>query len=315
MFRMVDFRRALTVLALGATALGAQEPQPGVQVSGAWLQEANLSALVTGAWLQARLGDPGILVLDIDSRPDVYDAGHIPGSHFVALSAIPLLGGAGFEPPPTESLEAALEAAGVSDAVHVVIASRSPLSATRLWLTLDYLGHGDHTSILDGGTARWKAEGRPLATGVPAVRRGSLTPRPRPQSIVSADWIAARLDDPGVVLIDARAESEYTSVDGGTAGQASAGHIPGAGHLFWESLIVARETDPSLRSLDALRARFEAVGAGPGRTLVAYCVIGTRASMVYFVGRLLGYDVRLYEGSWHEWAGRDLPRVTGPGRR
>jgi len=315
MFRMVDFRRALTLLALGASALGAQEPQPGVQVTGAWLQEPHPGALVTGAWLQQRLGEPGILVLDIDSRRDVYDEGHIPGSHFVALTAIPLLGGAGFEPPPTESLEAALEAAGVSDDVHVVIASRSPLSATRLWLTLDYLGHGGHASILDGGMARWKADGRPLAIDAPAVRRGSLTPRPRPQSIVSADWIAARLDDPGVVLIDARAENEYTGADGGTGAQPKAGHIPGAGNLSWESLLVARETDPSLHPPDTLRARFQAVGARPGRTLVAYCVIGTRASMVYFVARMLGYDVRLYEGSWHEWSGRDLPFVTGPARR
>jgi thiosulfate/3-mercaptopyruvate sulfurtransferase len=286
------------VAALGAARLEAQAASgPGLLVSGAWLEE--------------RLGDPRILVLQIDGRRDGWDAGHIPGSRFIAQSAITLDSGPGYELPSPDSVDRVLEAAGVGDDVHVVITTGSPLAATRLWLTLDYLGHGGHASILDGGMVRWKAEGRPLDTAASPATRGSLTPRPRPDMVVDADWIARRLDDPGVALIDARPDDEYTGTDGGMGGAVHPGHIPGAVQLYWERLIVSRQADPSFLPLDQLRASFEAAGARADRTVVTYCMIGARASLTYFVGRLLGYEMRFYDGSWHDWGARDLPHVAG----
>jgi thiosulfate/3-mercaptopyruvate sulfurtransferase len=286
------------LLALGAAVLPAQEaPKPGMLVSGAWLQE--------------RLGDPGILVLHIDPRRDAFDAGHIPGSRFIAQSAIALDAEPGYELPSPDSLDAVLEAAGVSDGLHVVIVTGAILAATRLWLTLDYLGFGDHASILDGGTIRWKAEGRPLVTDVPAATRGSFTPRPRPGMLVDADRIAARLDNPRVALIDARSDDEYTGADGGMGGRVHAGHIPGGVQLYWEQLIESRQANPSFLPLEQLRAKFEAAGAAADRTVVTYCMVGARASLDYFVGRMLGYDMRFYDGSWHDWGARDLPFVAG----
>lgn len=302
MNRFATLFAAPIVLAFAAAAVPAQQPQrPGMLVSGAWLQE--------------RLDDPGVLVLHIDPRRDGYDAGHIPGSRFIAQPAIALDAGPGYELPTPDSLDAVLEAAGVSDGVHVVITTGSILAATRLWLTLDYLGHGDHASVLDGGMARWRAEGRPLATDTPAPKRGSFTPRPRPGMLADADWIAARLDDPGVALIDARPDAEYTGADGGMGGRVHAGHIPGAAQLYWEELVVSRQDDPSFLPVEDLRAKFEAAGAGPDRTVVAYCMIGARASLDYFVGRMLGYEMRFYDGSWRDWGARDLPFVSGPSRR
>ena len=272
-------------------------------------------ALVSGAWLQERLGDPAVLVLHIDGRRDGYNAGHIAGARFIAQSAIALDQDPGYELPSPDSLETVLEAAGAGDGVHIVIASASPLAATRLWLSLDYLGHADHASILDGGLARWQTEGRPLVTDTPAATRGSLTPRPRPDMLVDADWIAARLNDARVALINARPDAEYTGEDGGMGGRVHPGHIPGAAQLYWEKLIESRQTDPSFLPVDRLRALFEEAGAGPDRVVVTYCMIGARASLTWFVGRMLGYDMRFYDGSWHDWGARDLPYVRGPSRR
>lgn len=271
--------------------------------------------LVSGDWLQARLGDPAILVLHIDSRPDRYAAGHIAGARFIAQSAIALNDDPGLEMPGPDSLDAALEAAGVSDAQHIIITTHSPLAATRMWLTFDYLGHGDHVSILDGGLTRWEADGRPLVTDAPETTRGSFTPRPRTGLLVDADWIAARLDDPDMTLIDARPDDEYTGTDGGMGGRVNPGHIPGAAQLYWEELIESRRTDPSFLPIEEMRAKFEAAGAGEGQTVVTYCMIGARASLTYFVGRMLGYDMRFYDGSWHDWGSRDLPFVSGRSRR
>jgi len=287
--------------AFGAAGLKAQAARdPGLLVSGAWLQE--------------RLGDVRILVLQIDGRRDGWEAGHIPGSRFIAQSAITLDSGPGYELPAPDSLDAVLEAAGVGDDVHVVITTGSPLAATRLWLTLDWLGHGGHASILDGGMARWKAERRPLTTEPAPARPGSLTPRPRPDMLVDADWIAARLDEPRVALIDARPDDEYTGADNGMRGMVHPGHIPGAVQLYWEELIESRD-NPSFLPADRLRAKFEEAGAAAGRTVVAYCMVGARASLNYFVGRMLGYDMRFYDGSWHDWGARDLPFVKGSNPR
>ncbi len=300
MFRPVAQLCAAALIAVSATALTAQE-QPG--------------PLVSTQWLASHLDDPGVLVVQIDGRRDAYDAGHIPGSRFIVQSSIVVNTGPGYELPSPDSLDRVLEAAGVSDDVHVVIVTGSILAATRLWLTLDWLGHGDDTSILDGGIPRWQAENRPLVAAAPAARRGSFTPRPRPDMLVDADWIAARLEDPAVALIDARSDAEYTGADGGMGGQVHAGHIPGAGHVFADALVVSTTTDPRFLPVAELRAKFEEAGAGPDKAVVAYCMIGARASLDYFVGRMLGYDMRFYDGSWHDWGARDLPFVGGNNRR
>jgi thiosulfate/3-mercaptopyruvate sulfurtransferase len=283
---------------------GAQQPA-----------QAPVKPLVTTAWLADHLGEPGIVIVQIESRPDRY-ARHIPGARLLLYGDIAVDGerDVGVEIPPIADLERALEAAGISDDGHIVIYSSTPLSSSRLWVTLDYIGHGDHASILDGGLDRWTAEGRALDDATPPAGPGQLTPKARPDVLVTAEWIHQRLDDPRMVLIDARPEDEYTGADGGMGGMTHPGHIPGAYRMYWEDLIASRG-DPVLLDPAALRARFEAAGATQDRTIVAYCMVGMRASMTYFVARMLGYDVRFYDGSWHDWGTRDLPYVEGSTRR
>ncbi|HEX5830085.1 MAG TPA: rhodanese-like domain-containing protein, partial [Gemmatimonadaceae bacterium] len=112
-----------------------------------------------------------------------------------------------------------------------------------------------------------------------------------------------------VALVDARPADEYTGADGGHD-HMLAGHIPGARNLYWERLLVSRR-DPRFRPIAELRRRFEESGAAPGDTVVSYCLIGMRASVTYFVSRLLGYETRFYDGSWDDWSRRGLPAVKG----
>lgn len=275
--------------------------------------------LVSTEWLAARLGDPSILILQIDANRSRYDTSHIPGAHFVSQDdiAVDPPGGPGYEVPPLDDIRRVLERVGVDGRRHVVVysAGPSPLAATRLWLTLDYLGLGDRASVLNGMFQRWSAEGRPITTEVPRATPASFTPKLRSGVLVDAEWIRARLDDQNVVLIDARPDDEYTGADGGMGGMTNPGHIPGAWQLYYEELLRDDEADPSFLSVDAMRARFEAAGAKPGKEIVTYCMIGMRASLTYFVGRLLGYDMKFYDGSWHDWGARDLPYVRGENRR
>lgn len=284
-------------------------------LTAALLVPQSADPVVSVAWLIEHLNDPRVVVVQVDGPRDPYAEGHIPGARFVALGEISVDGGPGVELPAADELERTLRRLGISDDSYVVIYSAaSPLAAARLWMSLDALGHANHAVVLNGGFGAWRAQGGPVTTAVPEPGEGSLTRRERAPFLVTADWIHQRLDDPNLLLIDARADNEYTGADGGMGGMAHPGHIPGAYQMYWEKLVQS-DNRSQLLPVESLRREFEAAGAAPGQTLVAYCMVGMRASLTYLVGRMLGYDMKFYDGSWHDWGTRDLPYVTGTARR
>lgn len=301
-------------LAAAALPFGPSQPfpSPAAPPALAWnaASDSLPAILVSPAWLAERLGDSTLVVLHVAHRRSAYDSAHVPGARWLRYEAVAReVNGVPVELPGVDELRAAFEAAGVGDGSRVVLYG-DPMSAARAWMTLDYLGLGHRAAVLDGGLVAWRAEGHAVTTKAPRVARRTLTVRPQPARVVDASWVRARLDQPAVALIDARPENEYTGADGGHGGAHAAGHIPGAHHLYWERLMVSR-SDPRFRSEAELRALFEEAGAAPGDTVVAYCFIGMRASVAYFVGRLLGYETRLYDGSWVDWSERKLPVVAG----
>jgi thiosulfate/3-mercaptopyruvate sulfurtransferase len=270
------------------------------------------SMIVSSAWLASHLKDPNLVLLHVGTR-EGYDAGRIPGARFVSLADISLPraeGALALELPAVDVLKTAFENLGVSDGSRIVVYFGDDwVSPTaRVYFTLDYLGLGDRASILDGGMRAWKAAGQPVTTEAPAVTRGRLTPKPRTDLVVDATWVKANLDRPKVAVVDARDRKFYDGVEAGMAQRA--GHIPGAGSLPFGSLVV----DPQLTFVDAsaMRRLFEGAAAEPGDTVVSYCHIGQQATVVYFAGRYLGYDVRLYDGSFQDWSRRaEMPVVSG----
>ena len=278
----------LSVLAVGAAAT------PGL--------------LVSPAELAAALKDPATVVIFAGNSEDDFIAGHIPGARFVRYDDFAVdANGLSSELPPVEQLRKVLSAAGISDKSKVVIYG-SPIAATRLFFTLDYIGH-PNAKVLNGGLNAWKAHGGAIEVAPLAkVPIGSLTPKPQPDRVVTADWIKERLSSPKMTLLDARPDNEFTGADGGMNGAHVKGHLPDAQQLVWNSLL-----DSSGRFLpDAeLEKKFDAIGATANTPLVSYCMVGMRASVTYFVSRHLGYDARLYDGSIVDWTRRKLPAVMG----
>ena len=286
------------------TALAAPaSPQPRVR-------GATDSLLVTPAQLRERLTRGNVVLLHVGERFD-YNAGHIPGARFLPYEAIstPRTGGLMLELPPAERLDSLFESLGVSDGSRIVLywsqGWYSP--TTRVFLTLDYLGLGDRTSILDGGLAAWKADGGPITAAIPPAARGTLTVHPRADVIVDARTVRASIGDTRVAVIDARDPRFYTGQAQGK--HAREGHIPGAKNLPFNTLI---DDNGAFKSRAALEKALDEAGATTDKRVISYCHIGQQATVVYFAARLLGRDARLYDGSWDEWSRMsELPIETG----
>lgn len=255
-------------------------------------------AIVDAAWLQAHLHDAGLVLLHV-GPPDGYARAHIPGARLVQVSAITTRTDTlALELPPVEDLVRAFQALGVTDGSRIVLywdADWLP-PTTRVWFTLDRLGLAERASILDGGLAAWQAAGGAVTAVVPApAAPGRLTARPRVVTVELA-WLARHLEDRQVVVVDTREPRFWDGSDAGS--QPRAGRIPGAKNVPFSRLIRGGR----LLALPAAEQLLRGAGAGPGKRIVPYCHAGQQATVVYFTARRLGYDVRLYDGSFQQWS-------------
>ena len=268
------------------------------------------SLLVSSSWLAGHLKDPGLAILAIGDKGE-YDKGHIPGAVFVDYMSTHVMksaDGLTLELSPIAESAALFARLGVRNDSRIVLYSlRNVDPATaRVYLTLDAMGLGARVSILNGGTAVWLADGHPLTAEVPNVVHGKIEPCAQNDVVADLDYVRSNLHHAGVDIIDARLADFYTGArvpDGKRAG-----HIPGAANIPFSSLVDAQG---KLLPAGDLQAKFASAGVKAGDRVVSYCHIGQQASLVYFVARYLGYDARLFDGSWEDWSRHaDLPAET-----
>jgi thiosulfate/3-mercaptopyruvate sulfurtransferase len=260
--------------------------------------------LVSTDWLAQHQNDSRVVILHVAGNRTAYDAGHIPGARFVALSDLAVTkDGIPNELAPVADLKRVLEAAGVSDDSRVILYSDAAvLPATRAYFTLDYLGHGDQAALLDGGLEKWRGEGKQLSKDAPTAVQGRFTPRPKPELVVSMDTVKQMSGKPAgsqsEVLLDVRSAADFKGEKGA--------HIPGAVNAFWMENQASRDNQ-ALRTEAELRKLYETLGVTPEKRVVTYCNSGMQATQSYFTLKYLGYDVRLYDGSMSEWTSKGAP--------
>jgi thiosulfate/3-mercaptopyruvate sulfurtransferase len=265
-----------------------------------------MSGLIDAERLAARLGEPGLRVLDatvfLDFPPDggpptatsgraAYEEGHVSGAVFADLIAdlsdpdTPLP----FMRPSEARFASAIGALGVGDGDTVVVYDQGPtMWATRLWWLLRYFGHED-VLVLDGGLPAWKASGGALETGSEAPAPATFTARARPELVATSDDV-----------LEASADGATCVVNALEPGLHAAGRIPGSVNLASSTLM-----DPAtgrVRPAEELRATVGAAVPEGGPPPIAYCGGGISATLDLFALALAGReDARLYDGSYVEW--------------
>ncbi len=210
-----------------------------------------------------------------------------------------------YELLPMEQLDTTLEALGVSSDSRIILCGigGNVNQVARIFVTLDYLGMGDRTTILDGGFDAWKAEGKPVTKELPVYQRGSFTPKFNPLAIVDAEFVKSGLHKPDVSIIDARAPQFYNGANSG--GYPRAGAIPKAKNIFAGSLV---DSTNKMIPMPRMVEKFDSAGVKKGNDVIVYCHSGVSACVVYTAARSLGYTPHLYDGSFEDWSGReDLP--------
>ena len=271
-------------------------------------------SLMSAERVATRLGDPALRIVDTRwylARPGdgrvAYDAGHSPGAIFVDMDAdlvAPV--GAGRHPLPDPAVFAArLGSLGIGSEHEVVIYDDvGGWVAARLWWMLDDLGH-TAASVLDGGYPAWERAAYPTTTAIPSWPAASMELAPAWSRVVDRDSLRARLGE--VVVLDARAGPRYRGemepID------PVAGHIPTARNAPTDGNLGA---DGSFLPAQALRVRFEGLGAAGGADVVSSCGSGVSACHTALAMRIAGLpDPILYPGSWSDWSTAGYPGVVG----
>ena len=165
-------------------------------------------------------------------------------------------------------------------------------------------------AMLDGGIAKWKAEGRALETGKPALRHRHFTVWKDDKAVKTKADLLANLHSKEAQVVDARGVGRFTGEEAEPRAEMGSGHIPGSRNLPFGNLYNA---DGTWKRGDDLVAAFNNAGVDLGKPMITTCGSGMTAAVVLFGARLTGKnDVALYDGSWSEWGlDADTPKETG----
>jgi thiosulfate/3-mercaptopyruvate sulfurtransferase len=254
--------------------------------------------LVDPTWLKDHINDPGLVLLQVNSMEMDYTKEHIAGARFLWTGWLaPNTPQGSFNAPDSKTATEILQQLGISNDSHVVLShSYNEVSPTaRMFLTLENLGLRGQVSFLNGGLEAWKKAGYPTTKDIPTVKKSKFVAK-QGSLLVDKDYVLKTLNGTTGVVVDARVKDVY---DGAPTGFPRDGHIAGALNIPFTEMC---DANSMFKPNDQLAAYFTPVVPDKDKEIVAYCFIGQTACAVYMAGRILGYDMKIYDGSMQEWS-------------
>ncbi len=277
-----------------------------------------MDSLVSTEWLATELGASDLRIVDCTKHlPGTgrdplaeYEAGHIPGAVFMDLADLTdasnpvenML-------PPAEKFASRMQSLGLGDGSRIVLYDDSAVkTSARAWFMLKMFGAHD-VALLDGGIAKWKAEGRPLAQGKDQLRHRHFTAWQDDSNVRTKADVLANLHSKAEQVVDARGAARWSGADPDPRPGIAAGHIPGSLNVPFTALY---NPDGTFKDAAGITAAFEGAGVDLAKPVVTSCGSGVTASVLLFGLHRLGKDdTALYDGSWSEWgADADTPKAT-----
>lgn len=279
-----------------------------ILAAGAWLLSlpalANSPFLVSTDWLEKNLSNPKVKVIEVSVVPGVYERGHIPGAVNFEWHT-DLVDPVRRDIVNQANLEKKLRAAGVNQDSTVILYgdNNNWFAAWGAWVFDVY--SLKNVKLLDGGRKKWEAEGRALSplAATPTVGNIKVSAANPALRARLNDVVAAAEKKTNTALVDIRSADEYSGKVFAPAGvqelAVRAGHVPGAVNVPWGQAVAA---DGTFKSVEELRKLYAGVGIDGKKPIITYCRIGERSSHTWFaLKKLLGYEVRNYDGSWTEY--------------
>lgn len=276
-----------------------------------------MRSLVSTEWLNDTLSDDGLVVLDASQHLPTaerdalaeYLEGHIASARFFDLASLKdETSDVPSALPRPEQLAERLSQIGVGPNDRIVFYDDSAVkSSARAWFLCK--AHGlNNVSVLDGGLAKWKAEGRTIESGEPDISPAASFELPSPARIRFKADMLANLDSCTAQVLDARDTGRFSGAIEDTIHNLPSGHIPGSCNLPFTLLY---GDDGTMKRPDALRRTIEATGIDLSKPIITSCGSGITASVLLLALEQVGHrDVALYDGSWLDWASDpDTPKA------
>jgi thiosulfate/3-mercaptopyruvate sulfurtransferase len=311
MNRMLEPLVLLCIVAGCGSRAETQSAAPVLRANGAKVPQL-VSTDQLAEWQQVG----PVSVVDVRSDVVTYLRDHLPGAVYLNPETLRASEGG----IPTQLLSARsygelFSRLGLSLGRRVVIYSAGEtrnIDATFLAWLLAGFGH-PRVYLLDGGYFKWQLEHRPLERRYPRIKSEAIPGGPFRPERASIEEVRRAVSRQDAILVDARPPEQYA---GEAGAQLRRGHIPGAISHYWQNDLTQEGFGHVWKSESELRESYLAQGITPDRDIIVYCNSSTEASHVHFALRyLLHYPrVRIYVGSWTEWAERvDLPIERGSG--
>ncbi|WP_291955386.1 sulfurtransferase [Chelatococcus sp.] len=317
----MSFRMNLRFASAAAIALLLSAPTLITPVSAntqpATKAETRESPLVTTEWLEKNIDDPTIRLVEVSVEPGLFERGHIPGAQNIVWHT-DLVDTVKRDIATPENFQELVRKLGIDKDKTVVLYgdNNNWFAAWGAWVFASY--GFDNVKLLDGGRKKWEAEKRPLSTKAASFPASTITltgANPKTRARL-ADVVPIAKGDADVTLVDIRSADEFNGKIFAPPGSAElsirAGHVPNAKNVPW---VRAVNEDGSIKPVEELRKLYADAGIDGSKPIVVYCRIGERSSHTWFVlSKVLGYDVRNYDGSWTEYGntvGLPITNVAG----